>query len=49
MTKFLTGLDKIAQEGHSDMAHEVGLLNGTLVLLGHANHRNNLTCCFIVK
>lgn len=32
-------LDKVAQEGHPNVAHEVSLLDGAL---GYANHRNNL-------
>lgn len=49
MTKSLTVLDKIAQDGQNDVAHEVGMLNTALALLGHANHRNNLTRRFIIK
>lgn len=47
--KLLTVLDKLAQDGHSDVTPEVGMLNGTVALLGHANHRNNLTCHFIIR
>ena len=42
-------LDKFAQDGHSSVAHEVGMPNGALALLGNATHRNNLTCRFIIK
>lgn len=49
MTKSLTVLDKIAQDGHADVAHEIGMFNDALALLGHANHRNNMTLRFIIK
>ncbi|XP_050706773.1 uncharacterized protein LOC126992160 [Eriocheir sinensis] len=49
LTKSLTVLDRIAQDGRPDVAHEVGMLNGALALLGHANHRNNLTRRFVIK
>ena len=41
MTKSLMVLGKFA--------HEIGILNGALALLGNANHRNNLTRKFIIK
>ncbi|XP_045133115.1 uncharacterized protein LOC123517182 [Portunus trituberculatus] len=38
IVKSLLRLDKVVQdEGHSVLAHEVGLLNGALALLGNAN------------
>ena len=49
VTKWLTVLDKITQDGHPDVAHELHMLNGALTLLGNANHRNNLTHRFIIK
>lgn len=49
LTKSLTVLDKIAQTGQQDVAQEVGMLNGALALLGHANHKNNLARRFIIK
>ena len=49
VTKSLTVLDKIVQDGHPDVAHKVHMLNGALALLGNANHRNNLTRRFIIK
>lgn len=49
LNKLLTVLDKTAHKGHLDVAYEVGMLNGALALLGNANHRNNLTCWFIIK
>ncbi|MPC47180.1 hypothetical protein E2C01_040918 [Portunus trituberculatus] len=49
LTKSLTVLDKIAQTGQSDVAHEVCMLNGALALLGNANHKNNLAHWFINK
>ncbi|MPC29290.1 hypothetical protein E2C01_022516 [Portunus trituberculatus] len=48
--KSLSVLDKEAQdEGNSVVAHEVGMINGALALLGHANYRNNLVRCFNIK
>ena len=49
ITKSLLALDKVAQEGHPEVAKEVGMLNGALALLGHANHRNNLARRFLIK
>ena len=49
VTKSLVVLDKIAQDGHPDVVHEVRMLNGALALLVNANHRNNLTRSFIIK
>lgn len=49
LTKSLTVLDKVTQEGCPEVANEIHLLNGALALLGHANHRNNLTRRFIIK
>ena len=49
MTKSLMVLDKITQDGHPTVAHEIGMLNGALALHGNANHRNNLTSRFIIK
>ncbi|XP_071522297.1 uncharacterized protein [Panulirus ornatus] len=49
LTKSLTVLDKIAQTSQPDVAQEVGMLNGALALLGHANHKNNLARRFIIK
>lgn len=49
LTKSLTVLDRIAQTGQQDVAQEVGMLNGALALLGHANHKNNLARRFIIK
>ncbi|MPC54872.1 hypothetical protein E2C01_048800 [Portunus trituberculatus] len=49
LTKSLTVLDKIAQIGQPDVAHEVGMLNGGLALLGNTNHKNNLAHRFIIK
>lgn len=49
MTKSLMVLDTIAQNGNPDVAHEVGMINGALALLGSANHKNNLTRRFIIK
>ncbi|MPC61306.1 hypothetical protein E2C01_055376 [Portunus trituberculatus] len=48
-TKFLTVLDKIAQTGQPEVAHEVGMFNGALSLLGNAYHKNNLARQFIIK
>ncbi|MPC48283.1 hypothetical protein E2C01_042051 [Portunus trituberculatus] len=42
LTKSLMVLDKIAETGQPNIAHEVGMLNGALALLGNANHKNNL-------
>ncbi|MPC66908.1 hypothetical protein E2C01_061063 [Portunus trituberculatus] len=42
--------DKVAQnEGNAVVAHEVGMINGALALLGHANYRNNLVRHFNIK
>ncbi|XP_071521826.1 uncharacterized protein [Panulirus ornatus] len=49
LTKSLTVLDKIAQTSQLDVAQEVGMLNGALAPLGHANHKNNLARQFIIK
>lgn len=49
LTKSLTVLDDLAQNGHPQVAREVGLLNGALGLLGNAHHKNNLTRRFIIK
>lgn len=49
MIKSLMALDKVALDGNPDVAHEVGMLNGALALLGNANHKNNLTRRFIIK
>ena len=49
LTKSLIALDKFAQDGPSAVAHEVGMLNGTLALLGNANHTDNLTRRFLIK
>ena len=38
VTKSLTVLDKIVQDGHQDVTNEVRMLNGVLALLGNANH-----------
>lgn len=46
----ITVLDKVAQdEGNAVVAHEVGMINGALALLGHANYRNNLVRRFNIK
>ncbi|XP_076039215.1 uncharacterized protein LOC143024302 [Oratosquilla oratoria] len=48
--KSLSVLDKVAQdEGNAVVAHEVGMINGALALLGHANYRNNLVRRFNIK
>ncbi|XP_071524989.1 uncharacterized protein [Panulirus ornatus] len=49
LTKSLTVLNKIAQTSQPDVAQEVGMLNGALALLGHANHKNNRARRFIIK
>ena len=49
ITKSLTVMDKVTQEGSPEVAKEIHMLNGALALLGHANHRNNLTRRFIIK
>lgn len=50
ITKSLLALDKVAQDdGHPVVAQEVSMINGALVLLGHANHRTNLARRFIMK
>ena len=49
ITKSLTVMDKVTQEGSPEVANEIHMLNGALALLGHANHRNNLTRRFIIK
>ena len=50
LTKSLLILDKVAQEEDNPVvAQEVGLLNGVLALLGHANHRTNLARRFIMR
>ncbi|MPC98709.1 hypothetical protein E2C01_094090 [Portunus trituberculatus] len=49
LTKSLMVLDNFAQNGHPQVAQEVGLLNGALGLLGNAHHKNNLTRRFIIK
>lgn len=50
ITKSLLVLDKVAQdEGHPVVAHEMGMINGALALLGNANYRNNLVRRFILK
>ncbi|MPC61369.1 hypothetical protein E2C01_055439 [Portunus trituberculatus] len=49
LTRSLMVLDKIAQTVQPDVAHEVGMLNGALALLGNANHKNNLVRWFIIK
>lgn len=48
VTKPFTVLDKVAQEGQPDVAHEVGMFIGALALLRTANRRNNLTIWFIM-
>ncbi|XP_076057149.1 uncharacterized protein LOC143034667 [Oratosquilla oratoria] len=48
--KSLSVLYKVSQdEGNAVVAHEVGMINGALALLGHANYRNNLVCRFNIK
>ncbi|XP_076066123.1 uncharacterized protein LOC143039747 [Oratosquilla oratoria] len=48
--KSLLVLDKVAQdEGNAVVAHEVGMINGALALLGHANYRNRLVRRFNIK
>ncbi|XP_045104750.1 uncharacterized protein LOC123500137 [Portunus trituberculatus] len=49
LTKSLMMLEKIVQTGQPDVAHEVGMLNGDLALLGNANHKINLARRFIIK
>lgn len=48
--KSLLALDKVAQEnGYPVAVQEVGMINGALAMLGHANHRNNLAKHFIIS
>lgn len=50
IVKSLSVLDRVAQdEGNSVVAHEVGMVNGALALLGHANYKNNLARRFNIK
>ena len=50
LVKSLLVLDRVASDdGNSVVAHEVGMVNGALALLGNANHRNNLARRFVMK
>ncbi|MPC83063.1 hypothetical protein E2C01_077753 [Portunus trituberculatus] len=50
LTKSLLALDQVAQEdGHPLVEQEVNRIKGTLALLGHANHKNNLARSFVMK
>ncbi|MPC51571.1 hypothetical protein E2C01_045420 [Portunus trituberculatus] len=48
--KSLLVLDKVAQDKNlSEVAREVGVLNGALALMGNANYKNNLVRHFTMK
>ncbi len=50
LTRSLLALDVVAQESdHPAVVQEVGMINGALALLGHANHRLNLARRFLMK
>ena len=50
ITKSLLILDKVAQEENLPVvAHEVGMINGALALLGNVNFRNNLVRRYVMK